>query len=194
MKIRTHFLQAAALVLVIGLGYNVTAQKTAAFLPPEPINPVVNVNAIEISDGTIGYDENKGTTAFGYSFLGRTTGEFPGSFTLSMNCTPAVGVAGGASLMTGGSWTLPVYIDGARLGSAYAGSLYGTIANGKMAWDKTGKSAEVYFILNVDGGTQNWEGTNGYASFAGNLFLDEKAERMVLQGSLIFNTLAAVSE
>jgi hypothetical protein len=199
MKTHKHFLLAAALMLVVGLCYSAVAQsnaKSTAFrLPPEPIGTVVSVNAIEISDGTLGFDSQyKNETAFGYSFLGRTTGDFPGSFTLSMNCTPAVAVPGDTSLMTGGVWTLPVYISGIRGVSDYAGSMYGTIANGKMIWDKTGRNAEIYFVLNVDGGTQTWQGVSGYASFTGNLVVDEKAGGKVLTGNLVFNILNAATE
>ena len=92
------------------------------------------VNAIEVTDGTMGYDgQTKEETAFGYSFLGRTTGAFPGSFTLSMNCAPAKAIAEGKSELRGGSWTLPVYMTEVRGG--YAGSLYGTIEKGSMTWD-----------------------------------------------------------
>ena len=57
---------------------------SAVRLPPEPIVGVTKVNAIEVTDGVVGYDsQTKQETAFGYSYLGRTTGSYPGSFTLA---------------------------------------------------------------------------------------------------------------
>jgi len=186
MQTSKQLLLAAIFVLLVGLAANTTAQSSlgqdAAFRLP-PITPFTQVNAIEVSDGTIGTnDQSKEVTAFGYSFLGRTTGEYPGSFTLSMNCTPAIPVLGEVSGVTGGSWTLPVYASEIR--STYAGSLYGTIAKGSMSWDKTGTI--VYLVLNVDGGTQTWDGVTGYATFTGTLSVDEKTQKTTLNGDLVF--------
>lgn len=191
MKTSKHLLLATAFVLLAGLGAGAMGQGkmdqkgSALRLPPEPILTTVHVNAIEITDGTVGIDnQTKQETAFGYSFLGRTTGVFPGSFTLSMNCTPATPIPGDASELTGGSWAMPVYISDVKGG--YAGSLYGTIAAGKMNWDKTGANADIYFVLNVDGGTQLWDGVQGYATFVGTLFVDEKTQKTMLSGDLVF--------
>jgi hypothetical protein len=209
MKTSKHILLTVVFVLLSGFGAGVMAQGEAgaAFrMPPEPIEPVTTVNAIEVTDGTMGWDGLKQETAFGYSFLGRTTGSFPGSFTLSMNCTPPLtkldhdeigGVGVGITPIpfvppigiTGGTWTLPVYITGIR-GSGYAGSLYGTIAKGEMNYDKTGTTANVYVVLNVDGGTQDWDGVKGYATFAGTLFVDEKTQKTMLTGNLVFNFIS----
>ena len=191
MNTSKHLLLVAAFVLLASLGSAMAQGKMdrrgAAIMPPEPIQPTVHVNAIEVTDGNIGYDIEKRETMFGYSFLGRTSGSFPGSFTLSMNCTPAIPVPGESSELTGGAWTLPVYMTTSlRGGASYAGSFYGTIANGKMHWDKTGTNAEVYFVLNVDGGTQTWNGVSGYATFEGTLFVDEKTQKTMLSGDLVF--------
>jgi len=191
MKTTRLFLFAAALVLVAGLTAGVMAQGKAgaAFrLPPEPITPVTTLNAIEVTDGALGYDSQKQEVMFGYSFLGRTTGVYPGSFTLSMNCTPAVPIPSGTSELTGGSWTLPVYTTETKA-SGYAGSLFGTIAKGTMSWDKTGTKATLYLVLSVDGGTEAWDGVGGYATFTGTLFVDEKTEKTMLTGDLVFNTI-----
>lgn len=190
MKTSKYFLLTAAFILLAGLG-TAMAQKSSIRMPPEPIMPVIHINAIEISDGVVGYDQTKSETVYGYSFLGRTTGSFPGSFTLSMNCSPAIPVPGDSSLMTGGSWTLPVYTSSLKEGATYAGSLYGTISEGKMIWDKAGvltgaNNADVFFVLNVEGGTQTWEGAKGYATFAGTLFVDEKTKKTMLTGDLVF--------
>jgi hypothetical protein len=78
-------------------------------------------------------------------------------------------------------------------GTAYAGSLYGTIAKGEMSWDKTGRNATVYIVLDVHG-TQSWEGVGGYASFAGNLYVDEKSQETMLDGTLVFTLISALPE
>jgi len=190
MNTRKHILLAVAFVLLASFGTAMAQRKTGTALqvPPEPIGSVVKVNAIEVTDGTMGYDaQTKEETAFGYSFLGRTTGAFPGSLTLSMNCAPANAVPDGKSAMTGGSWTLPIYMNELRGG--YAGSLYGTIAKGTMNWDAKGTSATMYMVLNVGGGTQAWNGVSGFATFSGTLSVDEKTETTTLTGDMVFSLI-----
>jgi hypothetical protein len=166
---------------------------TAYRLPPQPIQPIVSVSAIEITDGTVGMDIKGTETAFGYSFMGQTTGSLPGTFTLSMNCAPALPIPGYTSEVSGGSWTLPVYMTSIKGGTTYAGSLYGTIDKGTMSWDKTGRNATVYILLNVNG-TQTWEGVGGYASFAGTLYVDEKTQETMLDGTLVFTLINPIPE
>jgi hypothetical protein len=198
MNTRKNILLAVAFVLLASFGTAMAQgglnQGAVVKLPPEPIGSVVKVNAIEVTDGTMGYDgQTKEETAFGYSFLGRTTGAFPGSFTLSMNCTPAKAIAEGKSELTGGSWTLPVYMTGIK-STGYAGALYGTIAKGTMIWDAKGTSATIYIVLNVDGGTQAWDGVGGYATFAGTLLVDEKTEKTTLSGDMVFNIISVIGK
>jgi hypothetical protein len=187
MKTRTNFLLATAFVLLAGLGSAMaqsTKNSSIVRLPPQPIGSAVTVNAIEISDGIVGFDQSKSETVFGYSFLGRTTGTFPGSFSLFMNCAPSLPVSGGINDVTGGAWTLPVYVTDMK-GGIYAGSLYGNIVKGTMSWDKTATKASVYFVLDVSG-TQSWSGVGGYATFAGILLTDEKTGQTTLTGDLVF--------
>jgi hypothetical protein len=190
MKTNKQILLAAALVLLASFGSAMAQGRMTqkGMTPPEPIGSVVQVNAIEVSDGTFGWNQAKDETMFGYSFLGRTTGAYPGSFTLSMNCTPAIPVPGKAGDISGGTWMLPVYMTEIRTG--YAGSLYGTIAKGTMTWDAKGTSATIYIVLNVDGGTQVYDGTTGFATFTGTLLVDEKTEKTTLTGTLMFNTIS----
>ncbi len=195
MKTSKHILLTLVFVLLSGLGAGVMAQgkgSAALRVPTEPIWSVAKVNAIEVTDGLAGFDSEKQETQFGYSFLGRTTGAFPGSFTLSMNCSPAIAVPGETTSIKGGSWTLPVYIT--EIGGGYAGSLYGTIAKGQMTWDKTGTSANVYIVLDVDGGTQSWNGVTGYATFTGTLTAGEKGQKTTLTGDMVFNIISLTVE
>jgi hypothetical protein len=61
MKTSKRFLLAAAFTLLVGLGSGAMAQSKMGptgppiFEPPDPIVPVVTVNAIEITDGTREY-------------------------------------------------------------------------------------------------------------------------------------------
>lgn len=185
MKISKLFLLVAAAALLMGFANGAFAQRkiSPAVMPPIPIT--TKVSAIEVTDGTFGYDTQREETMYGYTFLGRTSGEYPGSFILSMNCSPAFPIAGGETAVSSGSWTLPVYANSLK-GSSYAGSLYGTIAKGSMIFDKVG-NADVYIQLNVNGGTQTWDGVTGYATFTGTLVHDEKHDVTTLTGTLEFN-------
>jgi hypothetical protein len=201
MRTSKLFLLAAAFVLLAGLYAGAMAQDkmdlngSITRMPPEPIGTVVSLNAIEVTDGTLGMDNTtKKETAFGYSFLGRTTGSLPGSFTLSMNCTPSIGVPGETTEVTGGSWTLPVYMPGMKGGIAYAGSLYGTIAKGKMTWGKEGAGATVYIVMDVNGGTQSWDGAGGFVTFVGTLSINEKTQQTSLNGDMVFTLVNAIAE
>ncbi|MGH9874757.1 MAG: hypothetical protein ACRD9S_20065, partial [Pyrinomonadaceae bacterium] len=168
----------AAFILIACLAASADAQRKTALqvnniAPPQPIGESVTMtlNAIEVSDGVVGLDgrdgggagvyPNPGETIFGYGFLGRTTGDLPGSFMFSMNCTPAVFTPGESNEITGGMWTLPVYAQALKgLNTVYMGSLYGKSVSGKMGWDKDGNAA-VYVNLTIEGGTQNWAGVTG---------------------------------
>lgn len=196
MNTSKRFLLALTFVMLTGLYAGAMAQsRTSAFLlPPEPYSDVIKVNAIRISEGTTGYDgQTKQESKFGYSFLGKTSGSLPGSFTLFMNYvtdipvprdSSAIPIPGDSSALTGGAWALPVYVASTKLGGdGYAGSIYGSIASGKMSWDKAGTSAAVYIILNVDGGTKSWEGVKGSATFVGTLSIDDKGTT-ILNGGL----------
>jgi hypothetical protein len=173
----------AAFILIACLAASAGAQRKTSLpvdniSPPQPIdqNVTMKLNAIEISDGIVGLDpkfggaagfSRAGETIFGYAFLGRTSGTLPGSFMLSMNCTPAVFTPGGANEITGGMWTLPVYaLPFKGLDTVYMGSLYGEPVSGNMGWDKEG-NAEVFVNLTIEGGTQNWAGVKGYGTFEG---------------------------
>jgi len=193
MNTSKHILLTAVLVVLSALGAGVMAQsKTGAIVqPPLPIGSVTTVNAVEVSDGTVGFNRMKDETTFGYSFLGPTVGAFPGSFTLSMNCSPAISISNEKNELTGGSWTLPVYMATIK-GTGYDGSLYGTIDKGTMIWDKTATKATMYIVLNVGGGTQAWDGVGGYATFTGTLFVDEKTQKTMLTGDLVFNIISVL--
>ena len=191
IKTSKYFIFAAALVLLMALGTVAMAQEKSAKadvpfrMPPVPVNPIVNVNAIEISGGTVDLDSETRESSYRYRFLGRTTGSLPGSLTLFMNSSSAIPVPGDVSEFKIGAWTLPVYMTVPE-DSGYAGSLYGTVATGKMKWDNDALTADLYLVLNVDGGTQTWEGVQGYATFVGTLTIDKDHGKTTLTGQMEF--------
>ena len=165
----------AAFILVAGLGAGTAAQSKInlqdGIAPPIPFETTISMelNAIEVTDGLVALDPKRGDTMFGYGFLGRTSSELPGSFMLSMNCFPAVFLPGEGNEITGGMWTLPVYMSPPKgFNTVYMGSFYGTVGGGKMGWDKEG-NATVFMTFNVDGGTQTWNGVTGSGFFEGTL-------------------------
>jgi len=178
----------AAFILLAGLCASATAQRKTNLIMSGDGIPVpqqeyfLKVNAIEASEGTVAVDYKFGESLFGYSFLGRTTGDLAGSLMLSMNCSPAAFVPGGMNEMIGGSWTFPVYASDKSTRDIYLGSLYGTIKTGKMAWDKSGTIAEMSVILVFENGTKTWEGRRGYAEFLGTL--DDSGKFETLTGVL----------
>ena len=195
MNTSKRIMIAAAFVLLAGLFASAAAQGAADLqadtIGPMPLETTVTMtlNSIEVSDGVVGLDPKFGETMFGYSFLGQTSGELPGSLMFSMNCVPAVFAPGQSNEITGGAWTLPVYMRPFRgLSNVYMGSLYGTLVSGQMVWGKDG-NAEVYLSFNLDGGTQTWETATGHGTFKGTLMVDEKGTT-TLSGELTITSSA----
>jgi hypothetical protein len=182
-------------------------QQTSAVGPIlSPVEPItIKIRSIEISGGTIGFDKGQPPSSpmlesairlpleppqqvlFGYSFLGRSSGELPGSFMLSMNCRPAIFEPGGSNELVGGTFTLPVYLEKATRGSNYQGALYGQVTGGKMSWDKTGTLATVEMNFTVDGGTQNLSDRRGEGVFQGILTEGEKGSTLDGELMITFN-------
>ena len=204
MRTSNYLLPSVAFVLLAGVLAGAMAQgglKPSYRSVPEPIEEFVSVSAIEVSDGVMGMDNATGQeTAFGYSFLAQTTGAMPGSLTLSMNAVPLTPETQATLLvnkdrqLTGGTWTLPVYKTTMRGGAVFVGSVYGTVANGTMMWDKTGTTGTINFVLNVNGGTQTWAGARGSATFEGIMSVDETTNATIFNGNMEFILLGAIEE
>src|SRR2546423_1072398 len=114
MNASKQLMLAVSLVLLAGLCTGAAAQRKPVqkSLAPSLATTEVNLklNAVEIADGTVGFDFGQILTGdpplplgrevlFGYSFMGRAGGELPGSFTLSVNCTPALFEPNGTNKM-----------------------------------------------------------------------------------------------
>jgi hypothetical protein len=198
MNASKQLILAAALVLLAGLCAGATAQqlktetKTQALVSPgDTIS--MRLSAIEVAEGARAFDYNITPAAlrpeplmrevlFGYSFLGRTSGELPGSLNLSMNCTPATFTPEGTNEMAGGTWTLPVYNNRGLLGAyyrvgvidSYVGALYGNVTGGTIKWDKTGTVGVLDMTFEVTGGTKAFAELSGKGTIQGTMFESEK--------------------
>jgi hypothetical protein len=178
MNTSKRIMIAAAFVLLAGLCASAAAQVEIGPIPMDT-TVTMKLNAVEVSDGVVGLDPKFGETMFGYSFLGQTTEGLPGSFMFSMNCAPAVFTPGESNAISGGAWTLPVYMRPFRsLSNVYVGSLYGGIVDGTMGWAKDG-TADIYMTFNVAGGTDTFGGATGKGTFQGTIKVDENGEKTV---------------
>ena len=125
---------------------------------------VVSFKGIEISAG----HEELGE-AYGWMCYARTTGAFPGNFTLSLNYDGAR-APGTVSNVTGGAWTLPAYAT-SKLSrpitmDPYQGVLFGVIESGAITWDKSG-TGTIELKLLIKGGTQGMADLKGSAVLYG---------------------------
>ena len=161
MKRTKHLAFAIVLTFLAGLIWSAQAQ----VMPP---SKTTTLQGIEISPGI---EEKEGI--YGISYLGRTSGRLPGSFFMSLNYTRSSGAFGISppqpisllDTITGGTWSLPVYVY-----NRYVGAIYGHVDSGTMEWNDFSKSgAAVDIVLIVDGGTKAFAGTSGKGRFSGTL-------------------------
>jgi hypothetical protein len=191
MRKSKYFWLAMVCLLLAGLADNAQAQRAAALYPQGQVGPsgMVTVNALQISEGELAFHYRmQSDTMFGLSFLGQTSGDFPGTLTLSLNATTgSVGTGNGKSsnLITGGSWTLPVYRTDVRGG--FVGSIYGTISQGEIVPTANPDKREVSMTLNIQGGTLAYQGAAGTATFTGTLTVDPRGNGGELEGTLVLN-------
>lgn len=170
---------AVALTLLAGLFWSAQAQ----VMPP---SKAISVQGIET---TIGTAENDKGDMYGCTWLGKTSGYMPGSFFMSMNYTRSSGAFIGISppqpislsdTITGGTWSLPVYVY-----NRYVGALYGHVDSGTMEWKDTGGVAAVDMMLVIDGGTKAFTGVSGKGTFSGTLNRITK-DKPTISGQLLF--------
>lgn len=167
-------------------------------VPAETINPVETINpdlskfsGVEVSPGETNYAV---ATTYGATYYGQTFGDRTGSFFVSVNYSlpgtggPTAREAGSdtsdmpqpidqSSLVTGGSWTRQVFIDG-----KYVGSVYGRITGGTVTWSQTDLSATVDLELAVDNGTEKFLDRTGKGQFHGKL--DRMSKLPIISGDL----------
>lgn len=183
-----NFWLAVICLLMTGVGADTMAQDAQgldAERGPMAREARVSVDAIQVNQGERFIDpSSQRDTTFGLGFLGRTAGDLPGSVTFALNVTNSPETRSNTSAITGGPWTLPVYMTEVRGG--FAGSLFGTISDGVIVWDRINNTAQVSMTLKVEGGTVAWEGATGSASFDGTLVPEDKSSRYRLRGKLSF--------
>ena len=149
MKQTKHLAFAIALTFIAGLFWSTQAQVTAK---------ATKLQSIEISTGT---ESPERGVVNGISFLGKTTGSYPGSFFMSMDYS---GKSQATNIITIGSWSLPVY-----RANQYQGAIYGRVVDGTMEWNADKTIATVKIALSIEGGTQTFSRSIGQGSFVGTL-------------------------
>jgi hypothetical protein len=145
-------------------------------------NNAVSFKGVEISTGHVEPGE-----AYGWMCYAKTTGTFPGNFTLTMDYA-AMKEPGTQSDVIGGSWTLPVYATTKYSlrpspADAYQGVLFGNVEGGVITWDKLSTTMELK--MNVSGGTQGFSEYRGTATLYGTLIYDEKGNES-WEGTIYF--------
>ena len=160
MKRTKHLAFAIALTFIAGLIWSAQAQV------PLRIR-TATVQGIEISPGIEGTEGLYGT-----SYVGRTTGQWPGSFFVSLNYARSgapIGISPPEYIslfdnIAGGTWSMPIY------NTLYRGAIYGQVYSGTIEWNDFSKStATVNLELIIDGGTKNFAGVSGKGTFSGTL-------------------------
>ena len=138
--------------------------------------------AIETSPGV--EDKERGVIN-GISFLGKTTGTYPGSFFMSMNYTTTSRFASfppisSVNTIKDGTWSLPVYRSG-----QYQGAIYGRVVDGTMEWNEDNTIAKVNIIFSVNAGTQTFVNASGKGNFVGTLDRSTRG-KPTLNGALFY--------
>jgi hypothetical protein len=169
-KIKLTSLISAGLLLMSMFSFaGAQTKKSPAFRMP-PVPPVgvlsgsyeLSVSASQVSAGDV--DFASGNT-FGWTWSGTTSGYLSGYMFMSLNYSAAP-IQVGADLsemriVTGGSWSKVVFIDG-----IYAGRISGKIVNGSVMID--GKSmTSMDLELVGDSGTDTLVGSTGTGRFSG---------------------------
>lgn len=161
-----------AVITAVLFSSTVQAQQKGAF---------VSFKGIEISAGHEAPGE-----AYGWMCYAKTTGTLPGNLTLSMDYE-GIKAPGTSSTVTGGAWTLPVYIEPAinsqsgKFSSlrpinidSYQGVVFGSVEAGSVMWDKSGTTGTVELKMLIRGGTQSMVDLGGTAVLYGTVSYDEK--------------------
>ncbi len=169
---------AIAALITFLLAVSVKAQ-TGAF---------VSFKGIEVSTG-----HEEAGEAYGWMCYARTTGALPGNFTLTMDFAGAK-EPGTNTVVTGGAWTLPVYMPTKLsrmrpiLVDSYQGAVFGSLVEGLVKWDKDAKGATVELKMLIQGGTQTMSEMRGSAYLYGTVVYDEKG-RGTFEGTIYFDFL-----
>ena len=183
-------------VLLVGMFSVATAQKKAAAPvvtapQPLPIDFVLNgtytmtVNASEVSAGD--FDFTSGTT-FGRTWSGKTEGDLQGFMFVSMNYVAPMnggfdlidGDVSGAWVVTGGSWSKLIMVNG-----KYMGSVSGYVRSGQIDWNAKAHRASLNLQLVADSGTDAFFGSSGLGTFEG--MLDCTGDVPAITGYLTLN-------
>ncbi|HEV7682405.1 MAG TPA: hypothetical protein VGO68_09815 [Pyrinomonadaceae bacterium] len=142
----------------------------------------VNVDAVEVSIGTV--DDASGAT-YGITWSGKTNSDLSGYMFVSLNlAAPESSAEVGdvravphPSVVTGGSWSKVVFVDG-----AYVGTVFGTVTGGQLVWDAKTQTSSVNLQLVSDRGADAFVGATGSGTFVG--VVDQSGEVPTVTGTL----------
>lgn len=192
---RIKFLAIAVLFVLLGMATSSQAQQEIIGdkLPPPAPQVLkgtydVGVKATEFSAGLA---DGFSKSIYGWGFYGRTEGDLSGHIFISANYAMAsYGVRSSTrmatpipvpvNIVTGGSWSKLIYVDG-----VYAGSISGTITSGTLTWDYLSETASVVLDLACDKGTGDYVGITCLGSFKGRL--DRTQLDPTVMGALTLN-------
>lgn len=116
---------------------------------------------------------------YGWMCYARTTGALPGNLTIAIDFAGAK-EPGTSGAVTGGNWTLPVYMSSVVLKTRpiridnYQGVLFGSVEAGTVMWDKTGTIGAVELKMLIRGGTQAMADLKGAAYLTGTVTYVDK--------------------
>jgi hypothetical protein len=161
----------AIAILFSGVLFAASAQKrkvASAIEPPAPVDLLtgthkIDVKADQLSTGEVSFDSG---STYGWTCYGVTEGDVAGYIFISMNLSaPRFSRDGGESwIVTGGSWSKLIFIDG-----QYTGSINGRIVGGQVVSDVTSNAPATTINLQMtgDGGTGAYADRRGSATFEG---------------------------
>ena len=181
-------LTVVALAILIGGILSIAAgQRRMLPVPviePPVIEPLSGSYKLQVIANDLSTGDTEFTTGatYGRTAYGTTEGALPGFVFISMNySSPTLSPLGTAtSIVSGGSWSKLIFING-----EYTGSVYGKIVGGKVAWSENrgDLTATISLQLTSDGGTELYAASYGSGSFEG--ILDPNSKGSTVSGTLI---------
>lgn len=187
MRLRSIALATFALLLG-GMLFSTQAKHRQVFAEsfdtPTPALSGTYESQVDATEMSSGNSQEMTNAVYGWNSYGKTTGGLCGHVFISVNysvtdnndsfMTPSIVPD---NVVTGGSWSKIIYVDG-----VYAGSISGTIVGGSLVWDENHTTAQVELQLVGTKGADNFVGLTGVGTFSGTL--DRTTSDATLTGTL----------